>query len=327
MSPPDVSVVIPTYNRKDYLHQAISSCFKENKTIDVEVIVVDDGSTDGTQEYLRQLNVEEVKPIFKNHEGASAARNTGIDAASSRYTKFLDDDDCLISGALVQQLKEAHEIEQNDPMGIVYGDEWRYYGSPRNKSKHNYPEKRESECWIAYLLRVMLQTSVPLHQTRFLKEINGFDEDLPFSQERDLHLRLAIQGVQFHYRSTDVVLIRKSGDDRITSQNKYTGDKDHLWVNRRILNKLETADALNAGLRTQCARGIWALGRQAIRFGYPEKAREYFDFASELSENAACGSVTYRLLSGPFPPVALEKFLMGLKRFLTSYRQLLRENP
>jgi len=54
--PPDVSVVIPTYNRKEYLKKAISSCFDGNEDINIEVIVIDDGSTDGTREYLKELS-------------------------------------------------------------------------------------------------------------------------------------------------------------------------------------------------------------------------------------------------------------------------------
>jgi len=115
---PDVSVVIPTYNRRGFLEQAIQSCFAENDAVDVEVIVVDDGSTDDTRDYLRALSDERVRTFLQENQGASAARNRGMDEARGTSIKFLDDDDYLLPGALHTQ----HEALQANGVEVCYGD-------------------------------------------------------------------------------------------------------------------------------------------------------------------------------------------------------------
>ena len=101
MSRPDVSIIIPTYNRLDYLQQAIGSCLGQaDSDLEREVIVVDDGSTDGTQDYLDTLNDSRVRPIYQGDRGPQHARNRGLNIATGEFVKFLDDDDWLVSGAL-----------------------------------------------------------------------------------------------------------------------------------------------------------------------------------------------------------------------------------
>jgi len=117
-SRPDVSVIIPIYNRRNYLEQAIESCFEDEATLDVEVIVVDDGSTDDTRAYLQSLEDERVHTIFQENQGASAARNRGMERAQGKYLKFLDDDDYLYPEGLRAQF-EALEESGND---VSYGD-------------------------------------------------------------------------------------------------------------------------------------------------------------------------------------------------------------
>jgi glycosyltransferase involved in cell wall biosynthesis len=97
---PDVSVIIPTYNRKNYLRKAIASCFEGNDGFDIEVIVVDDGSTDDTQEWAEALSDERVVYVRQEEGGAQVARNRGMNEATGEFIKFLDDDDELVRGTL-----------------------------------------------------------------------------------------------------------------------------------------------------------------------------------------------------------------------------------
>jgi len=88
---PLFSIVIPTYNRLEFLRQALSSVWSQTFT-DYEVIVVDDGSTDGTTTWL-QTQVERVRVVAQSNRGPGAARNTGAQNAHGAYVAFLDSDD------------------------------------------------------------------------------------------------------------------------------------------------------------------------------------------------------------------------------------------
>src|SRR5262245_14921483 len=95
---PEFSIVIPTYNRLDFFKEAISSVWAQTHT-DYEVIVVDDGSTDGTGEWLA-AQCKRVRAITQVNSGPGAARNSGTREARGRYVAFLDSDDVWPSWTL-----------------------------------------------------------------------------------------------------------------------------------------------------------------------------------------------------------------------------------
>jgi glycosyltransferase involved in cell wall biosynthesis len=115
---PDVSVVIPTYNRKNLLAEAIASCFNGNDPIDVEVIVVDDHSSDGTSAYLDQIDDDRVRAFTNPGNGVQPARNAGLDAARGETVRFLDDDDYFYPGALTRHYQTLLDTEAD----VVYSD-------------------------------------------------------------------------------------------------------------------------------------------------------------------------------------------------------------
>ena len=100
-----VSVIIPTYNRAHYLGEAIESILNQDiRDCRIEIIVVDDGSTDNTQEVLRKYG-NSVRYIFQDHRGAGPARNRGIDEATGEWVAFLDSDDRWLPEKLTLQFK------------------------------------------------------------------------------------------------------------------------------------------------------------------------------------------------------------------------------
>jgi glycosyltransferase involved in cell wall biosynthesis len=122
---PDVSVVIPTYNRHPFLKEAISSCFEGNDELGIEVVVVDDGSSDGTGQWLKNLEDPRVRPVFQKHQGAQQARNAGLRAAEGETIKFLDSDDYLYSGILSAQWKALDQSGADlcyGPIDIINGE-------------------------------------------------------------------------------------------------------------------------------------------------------------------------------------------------------------
>ncbi len=104
-----VSVIIPTYNRKKQCLRAIESALNQ-QDCQAEIIVIDDGSTDSTKDYLKPYT-DRIHYLRQNNQGASAARNAGLDAANGDYIAFLDADDYFT----IEHLKDSIELLDNQP--------------------------------------------------------------------------------------------------------------------------------------------------------------------------------------------------------------------
>lgn len=99
---PQVSLVIPVFNGRRFLRQAVDSALAERKTTDVEILVVDDGSTDGSADLLKGLDVQILK--HKTNRGIAAALNTGFQAAKGAYLSVLDSDDWLAPRGILRRI-------------------------------------------------------------------------------------------------------------------------------------------------------------------------------------------------------------------------------
>jgi len=112
-----VSVIIPTYNYGHYIEEAIDSVLAQTYK-DYEIIVVDDGSTDNTEEVVSKYGPK-IKYIYQENQGLSAARNTGIKKSNGEYIAILDSDDLWFPWKLEKQMKL---FEANSVLGLVYSD-------------------------------------------------------------------------------------------------------------------------------------------------------------------------------------------------------------
>ena len=146
-NPGRVSIIIPVYNRPDLVRPTIESVLTQSYK-DIEVILVDDGSSDDTGPVLQQYG-DAIKIISQSHRGQSAARNTGIAGCSGEYVMFLDSDDCLETLAVESLLTALKEMEETQSDWIAH---------PQQSSSHvryeiqeeSFGVKRESRCLAAY---------------------------------------------------------------------------------------------------------------------------------------------------------------------------------
>lgn len=113
---PQVSICIPTFNRKAYLRRTLDSCLAQTFT-DYEIVIVDDGSTDGTERMIREMEYP-IRYEWQKNSGDAVSRNRLIELAKGKYIMFLDSDDLLIEDA-VERLIRVAQGEHEDV--IVYG--------------------------------------------------------------------------------------------------------------------------------------------------------------------------------------------------------------
>lgn len=118
---PEFSVVIPTHNRLEVLSEVLQNLEFQQEAPSFEVVVVDDGSTDGTAEWLRSRTFKvPVRIVVQKNHGPAAARNTGVLAASGRWVAFLGDD-TVPSGGWLASHREAHRQRGDHPLLAVIG--------------------------------------------------------------------------------------------------------------------------------------------------------------------------------------------------------------
>jgi len=181
----EVSIVIPTFNRRSTLPRAIRSVLIQEGTV-FEVIVVDDGSTDGTKELVHQ-DFPQVSYLWQENQGPSAARNRGIEKARGEWIAFLDSDDEWMKGKLAAQLNFFRE---NSDYRICQTEEiWIRNGRRVNPMKKH----QKFSGWIfekCLPLCIVSPSAVMMHRSLF-EEAGLFDESLPACEDYDLWLRIA----------------------------------------------------------------------------------------------------------------------------------------
>ena len=178
---PVISVVITTYNRKKIVREALKSVFIQ-KPANYEVVVVDDGSTDGTVEYLKSLNL----PIYiveGNHKGIAASRNRGIKKAKGQYIAFLDSDDLWIQGILKAQLSY---LKQHPTIPLVYTDQYIESSGKRIRQTRFQSVNLSHKEKIKFSLSGFVQF-VPIHISSVMIRKSIFDEVGHFDERLKIH--------------------------------------------------------------------------------------------------------------------------------------------
>jgi glycosyltransferase involved in cell wall biosynthesis len=185
---PKISVIIPTYNRESFLADAIDSILAQEYS-DFEVLVVDDGSTDGTKERVRQYG-SKVHYLYQKNLGPSASRNLGIINAKGEYIAFCDSDDRFLPQKLAKQM----EYIQNHPDSpFLYT--WYYQVNQNNKTdqirKPSHCENREQLQYCLFNRKFTIRTSTVLVKKSYFDQAGLFNEKFWYSQDWDMWLRLA----------------------------------------------------------------------------------------------------------------------------------------
>lgn len=183
-----VSVVIPTFNRMRNVQKAIDSVLRQtyNK---IEVLVVDDGSTDGTRLALSSFNAS-IRYLYQSNQGASAARNTGIRAARGDYVAFLDSDDVWLPGKLERQM---HLLEADPNLGLVGCQAWviNNEGNVIDDLPIGFHVQPEHLLPEAILFANPYITSTVVVRKKWLEEGDPFDLCMVYGEDWDLWLRIA----------------------------------------------------------------------------------------------------------------------------------------
>ncbi|TFH00832.1 MAG: glycosyltransferase family 2 protein [Calditrichales bacterium] len=223
-----ISVVIPTYNRCGLLKRAIHSVLDQTRLPD-EIILVDDGSTDGTGPFIT-ANFPGVRYFYQENQGVSSARNKGIEIARGNWIAFLDADDQWLPSKLQDQV-DALSI--NTDARFCHTDEiWIRNGRRVNPMQKH--QKFGGDIFEKCLPYCIISPSTTLIHQSLFEQYGQFDPHLPVCEDYDLWLRIcAFEPVCFIPEPT----VRKYGghDDQLSHQ--YWGmDRYRMIALEKIIN-------------------------------------------------------------------------------------------
>jgi glycosyltransferase involved in cell wall biosynthesis len=256
---PLVSVIIPSWNRKESLGRAIESVLAQDG-ISLEVLVCDDGSTDGTIEMVENWPDGRVQLVSGQHAGRPAIpRNRGIAAASGEWIAFLDDDDIWLPGKLKAQLQLANErcylaLTTNALRAQPGQSEYPPYFSNHLSSIFYF----NTLLWA----NLVITSSVLIHKSLFKKTI-GFPESPLLIAYEDYSLWLRVSNITpFGYIEKPYVIYT---DTPSTTIRKF-GNNDKMFKLRVYRNWL-----IWAGLRAWSMNGLLVLVRM-LQLYMPKKS-------------------------------------------------------
>lgn len=255
-----VSVIVPTFNRAKVLPRALESAFGQTHH-GIEVIVVDDGSTDGTLEWLDRVDETRLRVLSTPENGGPArARNLGLAACRGDYVAFLDSDDVWEPWKLQAQLAR---FDQGGPrIGAVYCG--RRIRLPDGTELEIRPEAR-GDLYRALLRRNSIPLPTLVVRRAVLDEVGAFDPTLPACEDWDLILRIA--------RVTDIDAVASpdvqydgTGADRMSARARSVFSANH-----RILRRYSGHDPSRSVLATHLA----LQSRELLHMGHPGTAARY----------------------------------------------------
>ncbi|HEY9003235.1 MAG TPA: glycosyltransferase family 2 protein [Mucilaginibacter sp.] len=274
----DISVVIPAYNRLWCLPRAVDSC--RNTECKTEIIVVDDGSTDGTWDWL--ISQPDVIAIRQENQGQTYAVNNGVSRATGEYIRFLDSDDFLAEGTIDKQFAKARETGAD----LVYSKVNNY--DQQTEKITDFPEM---EPWTDFM-EVQLGSGYGSHflgmlfKTEWVKKIPR-RPDFAFREDRMFLLEYGLlePKIAFAEGCAGYWVIHQG-----QMQGNYSGWKaqvtnwQHIHIYKKILGELERKEQLTANRKKAASTVLWPLAHWMAR-DYLNDAVEIVKWIFELDPN------------------------------------------
>jgi Glycosyl transferase family 2 len=302
---PTVSVVMPLYNKAEYVGPAVRSVLEQTFT-DLELVVVDDGSTDGSAAVVQEMTDPRIRLLRQENAGAPAARNAGIAAARGHWVAFLDADDAWRPEKLARQFA----VLDREPDLVWAGGAYIWSGPgpsvlERNVPNHGWLRSPEvirdgllalTDEWCLWTGTIMVRRDV-------LLQLGGFDTSLPTGDDVLLWSRIAALNPPLAYVRTPIAHYRSDVAASLTQIQVRPGFVDIPYLARQLLALGTSLLPERAELlRRQADRQLMTQAKREIVAGHWNAARTTLAEAERLT---------------PSPRVARLKLLVALPAWPT----------
>ncbi len=270
-----VSAIITTYNRRAFVREAIESVLSQDYKVE-EIIVVDDGSEDGTEEEVKDYPV---KYIWKENGGISSARNLGIEVSRGEYLAFLDVDDLWLKKKISTQIKLMEELNYE----ISYTDEiWIKDGKRINQKKKH--RKYSGFIYDKCLPLCIISPSSVIIKRRVFEEVGLFDESLPVCEDYDMWLRITARFPVLFVEKP--LIVKRGGHDDQLSKKYVAMDRFRIKALMKMVESGWLDPEMKRRTLLEIERKSLIVANGAKKRGKLEEAEYYFKIAEWSREMA-----------------------------------------
>ena len=254
-----VTIGIPCYNAARWVGQAIQSAL-DQRGVEPEVIVVDDGSTDGSVAVMRSFG-ERVRVIEGGHQGANHARNLVLENANSEWVQYLDADDYLEPGKISTQLHEADHTAD-----VIYSPVLIETDGKRETSQTS-PDADIFTQWIRWHIP---QTGGALWRRDSQRRVGGWREGQPCCQEHEMYLRALCGGLRFTYAPTAGAVYRIWSEETLCRKDPLLVTRVRTGLFDTLLAWLIANGKITPEHRRAAAQACFEMARTWARYSLPD---------------------------------------------------------
>ncbi len=241
VSRPSVSILIPCFNAERWIGQSIQSALDQTYTAK-QVIVVDDGSSDGSLEVIQSFG-DKIRWETGPNRGGNAARNRLLELATGQWLQYLDADDYLLPDKIQGQINYLSEFPDTDILcSPTWFEEWKSSDGPLPRVITPIPEPRDP--WVLLAKWQLPQTGGPLWRRDFLAQAGGWNVEMPCCQEHELYLRLLQSGAVCRFHDEPGAVYRYWSTDSVSRWNEMLVKETQIAVLDRMVNHLDSAGEL-----------------------------------------------------------------------------------
>lgn len=259
MNKPKVSIIIPAFNASKYIKHTLDSCL--DQTYDnIEIIVVDDGSTDDTKNIVKSYSDNRIKYFYKENGGSATARNFGLNNSRGKYIIFLDSDDLILPNRIsihIEYLKNKNKI-------ISYSD-FRYIKNDNNEERYTHKFKFYNG---NVLDKIVFKNFIPTNCATFprsvLNNVGMLNENIRNCEDTEYLLRSLLAGYEVNYLDNTLSLYRLHPSSK--SKNKIKNYSNFIKILRMFENKIDKKLLNKAIAYNECN-----IGRYLIKSGETKK--------------------------------------------------------
>lgn len=276
-----VSVIVPTYNRAEFLNRALMSVVKQTVKCS-EIIVVDDGSTDDTANLLHKFSrtIEiPLKIIRQENKGPAAARNLGITSAKQEYVAFLDSDDHWNK----RKIEIQYKILQDNPEYFISHtkEKWLRRGAHLNQKKKHIP--RHGDIFDHCLQLCGVGMSTVMIRSDLFEKIGLFDENIRCCEDYDFWLRVSCRFP--FYLVNEPLTVKEGGrEDQVSSIYRMGMDRIRVYALKKIIDSKILTEKQYLLAIDEFKRKCTVFGNGCLKHGKNNTGRYYLELAESCKE-------------------------------------------